>query len=70
MSEDTLNISNDISNEEQTQMRKQHLRLMDECIVDATHLAIKNGINQEDVVATLAAALFRERALKESLNKV
>ncbi|MEK6905479.1 MAG: hypothetical protein AABX24_03690 [Nanoarchaeota archaeon] len=42
-------------------MRKQHLRLMDECIEDATHLAIKNGINQEDVVATLAVALFKER---------
>ena len=51
--------------EEQAQLRKQHLQLMDECIQDATHLAIKNGINQEDVVATLAAALFRERVSKE-----
>ncbi len=72
MSEDTLDPSNDTSNEEQTQMRKQHLRLMDECIMDATHLAIKNGINQEDVVAALAVALFKERIkiipLDDNLN--
>jgi len=54
-----------MSSEESEQLRQQHILLMDECIQDATHLAIKNGINQEDVVATLAAAMFRERVLKE-----
>lgn len=48
--------------EEQAQMRNNHIHLMDECIQDARVLAIKHGINQEDVVATLAAALFRERS--------
>jgi len=43
------------------ELRKQHLQLMDESIQDAKYLAIKHGINQEDVIATLAAALFRER---------
>ena len=53
-----------MSSEEQEQLRKEHLHLMDECIQDAKNLAIKHGINQEDVVATLAAALFRERVKK------
>lgn len=50
-----------MSSEESEEIRKQHILLMDECIQDAKHLAIKHGINQEDVIATLAAALFRER---------
>ena len=41
--------------------RKQHLQLMDECVQDAKYIAIKHGINQEDVIAALASALFRER---------
>lgn len=43
------------------QLRKQHIQLMDECVQDAKYLAIKHGINQEDVIATLAAALFTKR---------
>ncbi len=54
-----------MSSEESEQIRRKHLQLMEECLQDATHLAIKHGINQEDVVATLAAALFRERISKE-----
>lgn len=50
-----------MSSEEQNQLRRQHIQVMDECIQDAKHLAIKYGINQEDVIATLAAALFKER---------
>jgi len=50
---------NEISPKEQ--LRKQHFLLMEECIQDAKVLAIKNGINQEDVIATLAAALFKGR---------
>ena len=50
-----------MSPEEQAQMRNDHINLMDECVQDAKHIAIKHGINQEDVVATLAAALFKER---------
>ena len=46
---------------EENQLRQQRLQLMDECIQDAKHLAIKHGINQEDVIATLAVALFKER---------
>ena len=51
--------------EEYDQLRQQHLQLMDECLQDAKYIAIKNGINQEDVIATLAAALFRERTSNE-----
>jgi len=47
--------------EKQEQAREQHLQLLDECVQDAKYIAIKHGINQEDVIATLAAALFRER---------
>ena len=47
------------------ELRKQHLQLMEECVQDAKYIAIKHGINQEDVIATLAAALFRERVIKE-----
>ncbi len=47
------------------EMRKRHFQLMDECVQDAKCIAIKHGINQEDVIATLAAALFRERIKKE-----
>jgi len=47
--------------DEKEQLRKQHLLLMDECVQDAKYIAIKHGINQEDVIATLAAALFKER---------
>ena len=43
------------------QLRKQHLQLLEECVQDAKYLANKHGINQEDVIATLAAALFKER---------
>jgi len=57
-----------MSPEEQAQMRKQHIQLMDECIQDAKYIAIKHGINQEDVVATLAAALFRERVTKNNIE--
>lgn len=51
--------------EQHQQLRKQHLLIMDECVQDAKYIAIKNGINQEEVIATLAAALFRERVMKE-----
>ena len=47
--------------EEYNQLRKQHIQLMDECVQDAKYIAIKHGINQEDVIATLAAALFKAR---------
>ncbi|MBI2125348.1 hypothetical protein HYV87_02210 [Candidatus Woesearchaeota archaeon] len=47
--------------EEQDLIRRKQIQLMDECVQDAKYIAIKHGINQEDVVATLAAALFRER---------
>ncbi len=57
------------SEEQQQQLRQQHLQLMDECVQDAKYIAIKHGINQEDVVATLAAALFKERVIKEEILK-
>ena len=47
------------------ELRKEHIQLMDECVQDAKYIAIKHGINQEDVIATIAAALFRERVSKE-----
>jgi len=58
-----LNFSYDLKlmDEKQEQAREQHLQLLDECVQDAKYIAIKHGINQEDVIATLAAALFRER---------
>jgi len=54
-----------LMNEESEQLREQHLQIMDECVQDAKYIAIKHGINQEDVIAALAAALFRERTYKE-----
>ena len=57
-----------MSPEEQAQMRNNHINLMDECVQDAKYIAIKHGINQEDVVATLAAALFRERVRKNNFD--
>lgn len=48
------------------ELRKQHLQLMDECVQDAKYIAIKHGINQEDVIATLAAALFKERTSQQA----
>jgi len=54
-----------MSSEEQEQLRKQHIQIMDECVQDAKYIAIKHGINQEEVIAMLAAALFRERVIKE-----
>ena len=47
------------------ELRKQHLLLMEECVQDAKYIAIKHGINQEDVIEKLAAGLFRERVNKE-----
>ncbi len=51
------------ASEDQELFRKQMNQLMDGCIQDAKMLAIKNGINQEEVVATIAAALFERRVL-------
>lgn len=45
--------------------RKENNLLLDHCIQDAKNLAIKNSINQEDVVAALAVALFEKRASHE-----
>ncbi|MEK6863495.1 MAG: hypothetical protein AABW53_02250 [Nanoarchaeota archaeon] len=50
------------ASENQGFLRKQAIYIMDECIQDAKALAIKNGINQEEVIATIAAALFDKRA--------
>ncbi|MEK6900356.1 MAG: hypothetical protein AABX05_04505 [Nanoarchaeota archaeon] len=57
-----INVS---SSEERLQQRKNHLELMDECLQDAKVLAIKHGINQEDVIAILAAALFKKRTYRK-----
>ena len=54
--------TNVYSPEDRPQQRNQHLGLMDECLQDAKFLAIKHGINQEDVIAILAAALFQKRS--------
>lgn len=50
---------------DEEQLRKQHILLMEESVQDAKYIAIKHGINQEDVIATLAAALFKARIKKE-----
>ncbi|MEK6853621.1 MAG: hypothetical protein AABX64_02965 [Nanoarchaeota archaeon] len=50
------------ASEDQELIRKQTLLTMDGCIQDARALAIKNGINQEEVIAVIAAALFEKRA--------
>ena len=57
-----------MSSEEQTQIRKKQIQIMDECIQDAKYIAIKNGINQEEVVAILAAALFKKRVTPNNIE--
>ena len=42
--------------------RKENCHLLDECIKDAKSLAIKNSINTDENVASLAIALFEKRA--------
>ena len=45
--------------------RKDNIVRLDESIQDARMLAIKNGINEDLVVAKLAVALFEKRASHE-----
>jgi len=42
--------------------RKTNFRLLDQSLEDAKHLAIKNGINTDEIRTNLAIALFEKRA--------
>lgn len=42
--------------------RKANFQLLDECLREAKLLAIKNGMNEDENVVKLAAALFEKRA--------
>ena len=45
--------------------RKENFSLLDECIMEAKALAIKNQINTEENVTNLAITLFEKRASHE-----
>lgn len=47
------------------QCRAENFQLLDECIRDAKSLAIKNTINEDEIIAGLAIALFEKRASHE-----
>jgi len=42
--------------------RKENFILMDECLKEAKMLAIKHGINTDEIQSRLAVALFEKRA--------
>jgi hypothetical protein len=45
--------------------KKQNFIILDKSIQDARALAIKNGMNEDNIVAKLAIALFEKRASHE-----
>jgi len=45
--------------------RQANVHIMSQCLLEAKSLAIKNGINEDLVVAQLASALFDKRASHE-----
>jgi len=45
--------------------RKENVSLLDESLQDAKMLAIKNRMNEDDIIARLAVALFEKRASHE-----
>jgi len=45
--------------------RKENISLLDQSIQDARMLAIKNGMNEDHIVAKLAVALFEKKASHE-----
>ena len=44
------------------QCKKENFRLFDECLREAKALAIKHGINEDEIVANVAIALFEKKA--------
>ncbi len=48
--------------EVEEECRKENLLLMDECIKEAKHLAIRNGVNDDLNVVNLATSLFDKRS--------
>lgn len=42
--------------------RKENFRLLDDCLQEAKMIAIKQSLNQEEIVARLAVALFEKKA--------
>ena len=45
--------------------RQENIQLLDECLEDSKHIAIKNGINTDENRVKLAIALFEKRASHE-----
>lgn len=45
--------------------RQENFQLLDQCLDDAKHIAIKNGINTDENQVMLAIALFEKRASHE-----
>ncbi|PIZ50890.1 hypothetical protein COY27_05400 [Candidatus Woesearchaeota archaeon CG_4_10_14_0_2_um_filter_33_13] len=48
--------------EVEEQCKKENFLLMDESIVEARQIAIKRGMNEEDIVSRLAVSLFEKKA--------
>jgi hypothetical protein len=57
-----ITLTNQQETEIEEECRKNNFELLDQCLLDAKSLAIKNAINTEDNVTNLAIALFEKRA--------
>ena len=44
------------------QCKRENSLLMDECLSEAKSLAIKKGINEDEITANIAIALFEKKA--------
>lgn len=49
----------------EVECQTENFRLLDDCLREAKALAIKHGMNTEDIVTRLAIALFEKRASHE-----
>jgi hypothetical protein len=58
-----------LTNEEEKQVeqecKRHNFSILDECLLEGKALAIKHGINSEEVVTKLATSLFEKRASHE-----
>ena len=42
--------------------KKEHFVILDECLRDARVLAIKHGVNSDEIISRLSVTLFEKRA--------
>ncbi len=49
----------------EVECQKENFRILDDCLREAKALAIKHGMNTEEIVTKIAIALFEKRASHE-----